>query len=682
MGAGRRVSEVVLLSTLVLALILALPAAADVNFVQRTDVSTGPAPTAMALLDARHLVVANDDGLAVLAIDRGLHFERQTASMRFLESIVVDDLNRDGKADVAACDGHSPLVQVLFGRGDGELDKPLQIPTANRAVRLRRTPLLIDEAPALAVLSETDTLLVGTRPQSVQRSLAPGGAAAKDLIFLDLDEDGASDAVVADEKGNRLELFLQDAAGNFSHAGRIDGIDSPARLLAADANGDGRTDLIVAGPKGLSLLRRTAAEPAPGRTRPGYFETPPWSWNATQLAGLAAADLDGDGLLDLAFTDAGRDAVTFLLARRDGGYVRSASYGVGRGPSDVILVDVTGDGRLDALVLNHLGDDITVLPGAGDGTFRGTPALWSEARDFSAVVVADLDGDRHLDLAASSAGAGTVSVFLGDGRGNFRLAVAPRIGRELRTLTAAPLKPGERPSLAIADYGNDEIAILSGLVENGFAKVERIKVGAGPVALVAGDFQGKDRTDLAVANSLADSVTILANDGAGNFSTAATHPVERRPNYLMLGDTDRDGRPDLVVGNDRGEMVSILHGTTNGLSAPRSGSLGDVAQPLLADDFDADGRIDLVRINESADAIEVLSATAPGKFGEPLAFAVGRHPGAVAAGDFNEDGKPDLAVLHRQAGKITILLNTSEKSAPEETPARKPVRRAKGSRQG
>ncbi len=92
------------------------------------------------------------------------------------------------------------------------------------------------------------------------------------------------------------------------------------------------------------------------------------------------------------------------------------------GPIPIPLVgDFNGDGWPDLAVANYFSNDISVLLGSGDGTFR-------VARNFPvgnrprSIVVGDFNGDGWLDLVVANqfSTPGSVSVLLGNRDGAFR----------------------------------------------------------------------------------------------------------------------------------------------------------------------------------------------------------------------------------------------------------------------
>src|SRR5512135_198970 len=80
---------------------------------------------------------------------------------------------------------------------------------------------------------------------------------------------------------------------------------------------------------------------------------------------IAIGDLDRDGILDLAVTNGGSNNVSILLGNRDGTFRTAVSYGTGDEPRSVSIGDLNRDGIRDLAVVNGGSNNVSVLLGNG-----------------------------------------------------------------------------------------------------------------------------------------------------------------------------------------------------------------------------------------------------------------------------------------------------------------------------
>ena len=85
------------------------------------------------------------------------------------------------------------------------------------------------------------------------------------------------------------------------------------------------------------------------------------------------------------------------------------SYDAGDRPSSVVAADLDGDGKLDLIVANYGGNNVSVFRNYGNGTFA-SKADYAAGNGPLSVFVADLDGDGKPDLVVANVGSNTVSV--------------------------------------------------------------------------------------------------------------------------------------------------------------------------------------------------------------------------------------------------------------------------------
>src|SRR6185369_16615802 len=155
-------------------------------------------------------------------------------------------------------------------------------------------------------------------------------------------------------------------------------------------------------------------------------------------------DFNGDGKPDLVVGvdgfHGGRSRTSILLGRGDGGFDPAkevlASSTAGLAAADL---DGNGDQDLAVGIINN-GSFLQVLIGEGDGTFTKRP-MTSFNANAGHVVAEDLDGDGDVDLVVWSDWADGITVFRNQGTGSFAIAIlkAPRFDRDPYFVVAADL---------------------------------------------------------------------------------------------------------------------------------------------------------------------------------------------------------------------------------------------------
>jgi len=137
--------------------------------------------------------------------------------------------------------------------------------------------------------------------------------------------------------------------------------------------------------------------------------------NATYTVGsqprsVVAANVNGDGKLDLISANTGSGTLTVLTNNGYGVFGSNATYNVGSQPRSVVATDVNGDAKVDLICANAGGGTLTVLTNNGSGVF-GLNATYTVGNAPYCVVAADVNGDGLMDLISANEGSGTLTVL-------------------------------------------------------------------------------------------------------------------------------------------------------------------------------------------------------------------------------------------------------------------------------
>jgi hypothetical protein len=329
----------------------------------------------------------------------------------------------------------------------------------------------------------------------------------------------------------------------------------------------------------------------------------------------------------------------------------------GLNPSSTAVGDVNRDGKPDLVVANRISNNVSVLLGNGDGTFKGA-VNYNTGLQPVFVAVGDFNGDGKLDIVTANFGSNNVSVLLGNGDGTFKAAVNYNTGLQPDAVAVGDFRHDGKLDLAVANSGGNNVSVLLGNGDGTFQKALNFTTGTSPASVAVGDFNGDGKLDLAVANRGTTSVSVLLGNGDGTFQQAQSFLTGVEPVSVVVGDFNGDGKLDLVTANFGSNNVSVLLGNGNGtLQSPLSFDAGIHPTSVAVADFNGDGKPDLAVANRDRNNVSVLLGNGNGTFQDHQDFATGTNPVSVATGNFKGGGKPDLVTANFGGNTASVLLN-------------------------
>jgi Zn-dependent metalloprotease len=256
----------------------------------------------------------------------------------------------------------------------------------------------------------------------------------------DINGDGRTDiSLVGGQGWNTAPVAFSNGNGSFSVTNTFVGdfaswaATGSASVIAGDLNGDGRADLALTGVSGWNTLPVAMSNGdgsfAVTNTFIGDFAT----WSATANVRIVAADLNGDHRTDVALTGgSGWNTLPVALSNGNGSFAVTntfigdfATWSAGGGVR-VLQGDFNGDGRTDVALTGGSGwNTLPVALSNGDGSFAvsntviGDFATWSATANVQAVA-RDVNGDGRTDVALTGgSGWNTLPVAFSNGNGSF-----------------------------------------------------------------------------------------------------------------------------------------------------------------------------------------------------------------------------------------------------------------------
>ena len=344
------------------------------------------------------------------------------------------------------------------------------------------------------------------------------------------------------------------------------------------------------------------------------------------------------------------------------------------------MMDATGLGQMDLVLMQHGPQAVRVLHAKGDGKFEEWDAAAAGLKASGhaiACAVGDYDGDGLNDLAVALDD--QVLLFRNLGKGRFQDVTAEAGLQAMNRptgitfvdydhdgdldlfLTGNPLKDGGTPNVLWRNNGDKTFTEWTDPTGLG---------GSGKTnAAILTDFNNDRAVDL-VTTGAGPSPTIYINPREGKYPTQALYVAEKLPptTGIAVLDYNKDGWVDIAVTHDGAPGLTLWRNVAGPenigrrferVELPLKGALRGWG--VTAIDIDNDGWIDLAAIVDTTAGpqVKVFRNKGDGTF-EDVSHALGldsvklQAPRGLIAADVDGDGAADLIVTQVNAPPVLL----------------------------
>ena len=599
-----------------------------------------------------------------------------------VHSVAAADMDGDGDLDLLTA--ASTLERVTWWAYDsatGFSSTPVVVASSLTGARFA-TPADLDRDGDLDVLATADGELFWFESSSSGTSWSSSSidATLGSPIFakaLDLDLDADVDLVVTDSSDDKVYAYENSGAQVWSRE-EIASVNGAFSISALDFDADGDTDFLGSATDGDLVFWLEHPEGDPW--------TDAWTLRTIQATAggpnqTAAADLDGDGDVDLA---AALNTDGDLRWYPNQSLHRNAPFSDGiqiehnfSAATYVKAADMDLDGDLDLVSASPNADRVRWWNNPADGSDNWPQVNVGNLNRAYSLEVEDMDGDGDPDVVAASL-EGALTWWentSGDGT-TFTTRSILTVAGSLR-VHSANLDGDADMDLIALDPTDDILSWVRN--DDGVGQTwTTIEIATSVDGLYAHahDIDSDGDPDVVVANRSNGLVQWFENTN-GDGSAWASHTVDAFSNvfWVEAADINGDGLPDVVATSDSfvDEVAwwaqdDMGGWTKNSIASSDAFQRGEVA------DLDNDGDLDLVIPGLSGDEVSWYENLN----GDGLSWTIhsvgtGNGPGDVEIMDFNADGRLDVAATLILAGDIFLWTNTGGQLGLPTTALAEPV---------
>ena len=484
--------------------------------------------------------------------------------------LYVVDLDLDDNEDLITNGVEGAGLEVAYGLGDGQFTASELIPLSRNPVSLVTPDLDGDGDPDIVAHSGGEILIrsnSGSRRFDAENSIRLDGVSnISQVNTADWNDDNIPDLLATSHSTNQL-VVLTGEGGPFPSFGehRVPVGNDPNGVASADLNLDGRLDVLVANAlsQDVSILLGSAEGlVAESRINPGH---------SGKLIRSKVIDVNGDGLSDVVTMYDHISTQIHVRLASVSGESNSTAYTIDGQPRDFVIADVNNDGTQDIIVATR--ESYTVLVGAADGRFDESGSFAHLAGSFPKhLLAADINNDSSIDLIMvrpsdlrrpeqPTLPRGLV-VHLGDGEGAFSAALDIPIS-SAQALDLADVDEDGNLDFLVASSG---LEVLFGDGLGGVRSTKTVSSGARISDFEVADLTGEGNLDIVMTHGSSTDAsgrgfsTVLYGRGNGTFGVWRVPATIGNGSAVQVADLDGDGLKDLIYASEGGSRMAVRLG--------------------------------------------------------------------------------------------------------------------------
>jgi Bacterial Ig-like domain (group 3)/FG-GAP-like repeat len=453
--------------------------------------------------------------------------------------VTAGDFNNDGKLDLAFSNQNAVTMDIYLGKGDGTFAYSHSYAATFGADTLNVTDLDGDGNQDIFLGTNTGTVFAA---------------------------DGQSNGF--------FQSFLGHGDGSFAGANAYIPLGAGAQginfFAVADFNGDEKPDIAtidIDNSNGPYLSMQLGNGDGTFKTQPPMPLTGDFN-SASSVEGFLAADVDGDGKSDIIFAHTNnlqQPIVSVLIGKGNGTFAAQVDYNVAAPVVALASLDLNGDKKPDLVFIANPGNSfpptatvLYVMLNNGDGTFA-VPVLADTKPYLGSLAVGDVNGDGSPDLVATAAGdlsngvAGATYLYLNKGNGTLPAAQTLDGGMFPGAAAIADMNHDGKMDIVVSGTATITTGYVEVLINNGggsFAPAQPAATDdAFPASVAVADLESDGKPDVVLSGccGLAFSYFLQGN-GDGTFSTNASDlSLAVSTTQVKLVDVNNDGVPDFLT---------------------------------------------------------------------------------------------------------------------------------------